>query len=837
MRRIEWDRESGGVLLSPKVSKDTLGISPRPVWFEELDLLGLDKLGYSYPRVEAPLMWAINKQYFYRGELMFEAKGANIYDAPSIIFQKGKESAALEPVDMELMLRRNKDEMFLIENEAIEFIRDTYNAYAGVNRAHDTIKANQEIDYEALAERAEKRTKQKMAVVKEDCDSFDVMPLDAANAAGKRVLLSTRIDRFIASFSGGKDSQVVLDLVTRAIPPTAFEVIYSDTGYELPPSLELYEEVKRYYGERFPSLKFSTARNHESVLNYWDKIGTPSDTHRWCCSVMKTAPLYRMLKVDGNKQARVLAFEGVRSEESVRRSGYERIGKGVKHTFVINARPIFNWNTTEIFIYLLLHNLPINQAYRFGKPRIGCIFCPFGSPWDDMIVNRCYHDDLKPFLGRIEQIVSERKIPNADEYIKERRWKLRASGTNVGNKTEVKLMLTPTEFTAVVINPQKRIIEWLPALGKVSGSFKDDIGSGIFSFEKFTFNFSIKKISGNKIQFKVQDNNNIKLRFYLRRIIYKTSYCINCESCEIECPTGALSTYPQIKINTDKCIHCLKCLDYHQHGCIVADSLVTTMGTESNNSKISPYGTFGIQEGWVDEFLSDPESFWTDNTLGVKQVPSFKAWLKDAEIIDVKGKLTRLGNILTSIREDSNTLLWEIIHINLCYNNPLMSWFIRDVKTSASVSRKELELMILDYFNNAFKPTTITYALQALLQVFKYSPIGTEFGQLEANDTKSTSFIRCPYNDLSPEATAYSIYKFAEKNGTDMVRVSDFYKPDVFNGVYREFGVSKNELLKKLRSLHSDTNRVLTAELNMGLDHITIKSNLTAIDALEQLAL
>lgn len=73
MRRIEWDKESGGVLLTPKVTKDTLGISPRPVWFEELDLLGLDKLGYTYPRAEAPLMWAINKQYYYRGELMFEA--------------------------------------------------------------------------------------------------------------------------------------------------------------------------------------------------------------------------------------------------------------------------------------------------------------------------------------------------------------------------------------------------------------------------------------------------------------------------------------------------------------------------------------------------------------------------------------------------------------------------------------------------------------------------------------------------------------------------------------------------------------------------------------------
>lgn len=70
---------------------------------------------------------------------------------------------------------------------------------------------------------------------------------------------------------------MVLDLCTRAIPPTEFEVIYSDTGYELPPSLELYKDVEQYYHQKFPALKFSMARNHEPVLNYWDKIGTPSD--------------------------------------------------------------------------------------------------------------------------------------------------------------------------------------------------------------------------------------------------------------------------------------------------------------------------------------------------------------------------------------------------------------------------------------------------------------------------------------------------------------------------------------------------------------------------------
>lgn len=45
MFKITWDSETGGVLLSSKVTKETLGISPRPVFFEELDLLGLDRLG------------------------------------------------------------------------------------------------------------------------------------------------------------------------------------------------------------------------------------------------------------------------------------------------------------------------------------------------------------------------------------------------------------------------------------------------------------------------------------------------------------------------------------------------------------------------------------------------------------------------------------------------------------------------------------------------------------------------------------------------------------------------------------------------------------------------
>lgn len=837
MYKITWDKETGGVLLHTRIVDGTLGVSPRPVFYEELDLLGLDKLGWKYPRCKEPLMWAVNKQYYYRGEMMFEAKGANIYDAPTIVFASGADTAiTLEPVDVAKMLRHNKDQMFLLESEAIEFIRDTYTAYSSVNRVHDSLEGNQGVDFEALAQKVEKRTKTKMAVVKEDCDSFDIVPLDIAKEEGKRVVFSTRIDRFIASFSGGKDSQVVLDLVTRAIPPTEFEVIYSDTGYELPPSLQLYDDTKQYYTERFPALKFSIARNHETVLNYWDKIGTPSDSHRWCCSVMKTAPLYRALKVEGtNKQARVLAFEGVRSEESSRRSGYNRIGKGVKHNFVINARPIFDWNTSEIFLYLMLHKLPINNAYRHGKPRVGCIICPFGSPWDDMIVSRCYQSELNPFLSTIERIVAERKIPNADEYIKERRWKLRASGTNISNKTVVNITSSNTCFIAEISDSQKQIVDWLPALGKYSILKRGSEYFGEIEYDKKTYSFVISA-KGKKTTFRVEDNNNIRLRYFLRRVVYKSSYCINCEACEIECPTGALSVYPKVAINKEKCVHCFKCLDYHQHGCIVADSLVTTMGNITKETKISPYGTFGIQDAWVDEYFSNPDGFWVDNSLGKKQVPSFKTWLRDAEIIDSKAQITEMGKLLSQIREDNSMLMWEIIHINLCYNNPLMKWFIGEVNFS-TITRKELETLILDYFNGAFSDTSIRYALQALLQVFKYSPIGTDFEQLVSTDSKGTVYSRKPYNDLSPEAIAYSLYKYASVLGIDMLRVSDFYRAEVKTGIYREFGISKNSLLRNLRTLHSDFNRVLTAELNMGLDHITLDKELTPYKVLEKLAI
>ena len=831
MFKVEWDIETGGVKLSSKVTKDTLGISPRPVWHEELDLLKLDNLGFTYPHTDAPILWAVNKQYWYRGRMIFEVKGANLYDSPTVVLAAEVKPMALEPADVKAMLERNAEQIFLIESEAIEFIRDTYIAYAGVNRAHDMIKANSEVDYEALAAKLEKKTKQKMAVVKEDCDSFDIIPLETANQEGKRVLLSTKIDRFIASFSGGKDSQVVLDLVTRAIPPTAFEVIYSDTGYELPPSLDLYEEVKRYYGKRFPALKFTTTRNHESVLNYWDKIGTPSDTHRWCCSVMKTAPLYRSLKVDGNKQARVMTFDGVRAEESTRRSGYNRIGKG-KHIFIFNAHPILNWNNIEIFLYLMSHQLPINPAYRYGKARVGCLICPFSTAWDDSLINRLYPKELAPFIGKIKGYATAAKIKDISSFLKDRRWKLKILGIT-SNLPQITVKESPEVFRIDIKNPRQSFFSWLGALCDYTVSGNKNLHSGDLFLNNAVYRYTIKedkKSSTSSLE--IRELSDTKTKLLLRRLAQKVAHCINCEVCEVDCPTGALSILPQVNIDKSKCIHCHKCLNAHDRGCVVADC--NRMVKDSDSTlKIYGYKKFGLREEWLDDFMSDPEAFWDKKDWGQPMYDAFKRWCKDAEILDSKNELTELGKLLKEIYADNPTLVWEIIWINLSYNSFIVNRFIENFAMGVPFTAKTISEVILQK-ENISSASTLSGACLAICDMLVKSPIGEDLMQGESEGKEK---VRHSFDDLSAEAIAYSLYKHSQISEMSELRVSDFYSPDSIDGPFRQFGLSKQNFLKNLRYLASQGDRILVAELNMGLDHITLDSNLTAIEALRKLAL
>ena len=253
-----------------------------------------------------------------------------------------------------------------------------------------------------------------------------------------------------------------------------------------------------------------------------------------------------------------------------------------------------------------------------------------------------------------------------------------------------------------------------------------------------------------------------------------------------------------------------------------------------NKTNIDRYKNFGLREEWVENYLMDRDEFWTSNH-GLNQnyqVPALKAWLRDAEIIDDKNNITDLGNFLADNKEDYPDLVWEVIWTNLSYNSFIINWFNNNIPSGSEYSFKNMEAMILERYDG-YKEKTVHNAVYQLQRTLKESPVGTTMHQLEP--IAKTTFHRGEYSELSPEALAYSIYKYADTKGIHSLRVADFYNQENEFGPAKEFAVSKPTIERILRSLNSNANRVLIAELNMGLDSISLREDLNAFSCLKNL--
>lgn len=847
MFKVIWDAQSNGVQLTISSKGDALNVSPRPVFWEELDLLGLNKLGWIYPKVEEPLLWACDRRYFYKGDFVLEVKGGNVFDAPTVIQQDGFESLVLAPIDMERLRSLNEDTMFIIEHEAMDFINQTYRRYKGIREVSQN---NPSLDFQRLANNLTKKTKQEHVVVKEDCDSFDVMPLSKAEELGKSPILNNKIEMFIASFSGGKDSQVMLDLVTRVIPGEDVIVVYSDTGYELPTSIELYNEVSRYYREKYPHIKFLLAKNHEHVLTYWDSMGSPSNVHRWCCGVMKTAPLYKLLKEESKlgRQPHVLSFIGTRAEESLRRSTYLKVAKDAKHSNVLNVSPILEWNTTEVWLYLFLKGLPINGAYRRGLNRVGCVICPFGSDWNDYLCNHIFPDTAKPFLDKVREMVKKGGVKDVENYIKTGNWKIRAGGKGFETKSKVSVISTlqSPDFKALLTYPRENIFEWIKVLGNASWSKEGDVFNGQIKYNREIISIRLTFDDNNRTVLVEAYNvlNNPFFVSHLKRVLYKTTYCVHCELCEVECPTGALEVVPIVKIDKNKCVKCRRCLDFKDDGCISANSLKQSEGIKMATQKdkkttINRYNNFGFREKWLQFYMEHVNTFFDNDDHGINkenQMNPFLNWMRDSDILKTDSKeITETGRLFADKYADNSDLVWEIIWINLTCNSEICNWYACNVDYSRPYTKAEVEIM-MESTLSMYSSSVRKNALGSLQNAFVSSPLGDKIhvGVISKENNKPV-FRRVPFDDISLVAVAYSLFRYAERHNRYMLTVSEFYDENQKEGIYRQFGINRDSFERLLLSLQEESNHVLRAELNMGLDNIILREDLKSIDILKMM--
>lgn len=243
----------------------------RPVFKEELDYFGFNE-HWTYPDTDAPLLWAEGiRRYILNGTCVAEAMGGGFYTKPTIkIYTEGLN---LEPIDVDALWKENERLMLGLEKTSMDFIRKTHDKYE----------------------------KQGMA--------------------------------FAVAFSGGKDSLVLLDLVSRTLSPDEFSVVFSNTGMELSTTIQSVEKAKKHW----PSLKFYEAKSHLKPTDSWEEFGPPGRRMRWCCAVHKSVPTILLLReLTGNYNIKVVVFDGVRAEESAARADRDEISVGAKNIKTVN---------------------------------------------------------------------------------------------------------------------------------------------------------------------------------------------------------------------------------------------------------------------------------------------------------------------------------------------------------------------------------------------------------------------------------------------------------------------------------------------------------------------
>ena len=397
-------------------------------------------------------------------------------------------------------------------------------------------------------------------------------------------------EHVVISFSGGKDSTAVADLVVRALENPSLVHIFGNTTLEFPLTIK--------YAQRFrknnPRAILKIAKNKEQdFYSVCEDIGPPARMMRWCCSMFKTGPITRILN-NLYKDAQILTFYGIRKYESVSRSKYDRVSsnnESVKIQKQTVAAPIFDWRDIDVWLYLLGEKVDFNDAYRLGYDRVGCWCCPNNNERAQFLSKiympeeyKKWHDFLVDFAKRIGK-------PDPDVYVDTGKWKARQGGNGVKAADDIKIKFTncTAEENAKIYQLNKPITDSFYSLFAPFGKVSRELGRKLIGevivldmkhnvpiisiqpFKQPGYDYSVKIKTMNVA-------NHDDLQRMAGYQIRKYNACRKCLKCESLCKAGAIMIYGDTyRIDEAKCKRCKMCVTakYLDGGCKMTNYLAT----------------------------------------------------------------------------------------------------------------------------------------------------------------------------------------------------------------------------------------------------------------------
>lgn len=773
MYSYEWDSSTGGYVLTPTpliFSKE-----PRPVYYKELDILGFDK-HWKYDKNDCfPYMWAEANNYFYRGRLVAKVKGGSCYTAPEIVLIEDPEpnSFPLRFVDIPAMVEKNGN---IIEQLAQDTIKKIYNTF---------------VEYQKKA------------------------------------------DVFYVAFSGGKDSVVTLDLVQRALPHNSFKVLFGDTGMEFPDTYKTVEEVKKVCAEG--EIEFLTSRSQYEPDYTWSKFGPPATVHRWCCSVHKTSPQIIVLRdALGKPDFTGMAFIGVRASESLSRSEYDYVSLGEKHKGQYSCNPILEWNSAELYAYIYLRQLYLNEAYKKGNRRAGCLVCPRAAERNEYMARICYPAQFNALMDKVRDKYSHnfRTEDKLEEFIRNGGWKARKNGRDLPLKIDYKEKSDAHFFQITVDSPKTDWREWIKTIGVI----KNDSSPYIIDFR------------GSEYQFEVVETNDcLKVRYdialakkaplftkLLKNVFRKTACCIGCKECEADCHKGMIHMHDGKVTIAEGCVHCSQCHKVDK-GCLIYKSLeLPRGGTKMGKTQsLNCFSHHAPKLDWMEQYFTFKNEFKEKNTLGSQMFSFFKRFLKDADLLDDNG-FTRFAEIISDIGLDEN-LSWALMLANLAYN-PQIGWYICNISFGETMSKEYVCSMLVDSGADEKWVNDVWSSLARILDL-PFSHVG--LGEMVKEKNKAVALYRTGWQVPDERVILYSLYQFSEKCGNfkqfTLTRLLDTSIESDGISPTQIFGLNRDTMEKVLNGLTFNYPDLIEARFTLGLDNITLKSNKSAEEILNEL--
>ena len=244
----------------------------------------------------------------------------------------------------------------------------------------------------------------------------------------------------VVTYSGGKDSDVLLAVAKNCLNPSDFEVLNSHTSVDAPQTVYHIREVFAELRKNGIKATIHQPRYEDGTpITMWNLIPKkkmpPTRFARYCCQVLKEASTPNRICLTGVREAESTkrkgrdifntrggkykdalffsldhALEVHKESKEIQDDAWDcTLIKTMKSHNEVVVTPLYYWTDDDIWDYINMTNLKVNPLYKQGYQRVGCVGCPLATYKKVMKEFSDFPKYKEAYIKAFDRMLDERK--------------------------------------------------------------------------------------------------------------------------------------------------------------------------------------------------------------------------------------------------------------------------------------------------------------------------------------------------------------------------------------------------------------------------------------------